>query len=137
MQKVPVTFHDATDVSLDYTKYLTPYAYQFVAKQLSFKDKFNLPETTEKIFNIEGEINVTPTSCSCSLWLSMKLPCRHILAVWSRLNLNGLDELPCDKLWSADYYRASQRVFQDVEVYQDSCSFDVIKLPAPKKRTLL
>ena len=141
VQKVPVTFHDATDVSLDYMKYLTPYAYQFVAKQLSFKDNVNLPEPIEDTFNIissEGEIkvHVTPTTCTCSLWLSMKLPCRHILAVRSRLNLDIFDELLCDKRWSADYYRASQRVFQDTEVHQDSCSLDVIELPAPRKRTL-
>ena len=139
VQKVPVTFHDATDVSLDYMKYLTPYAYQFVSKQLSFKDKVNLPEPTEDTFSVvssEGEIKVTPTTCTCSSWLSMKLPCRHILAVRSRLNLNVFDELLCDKRWSAEYYRASQRVFQDVEVHQSSCSFDVIELPAPRKRTL-
>ena len=139
VQKVPVTFHDTTDVSLDYMKYLTPCAYQFVAKQLSFKDKVNLPEPIEDIFNIvssEGKINVTPTTCTCSSWLSMKLPCRHILAVRSSLNLNVFDELLCDKRWSGDYYGASQCVFQDVEIRQDSCSFDVIELLAPKKRTL-
>lgn len=57
-------------------------------------------------------------------------------SVRSRLNLNIFDETLCDKRWSADYYRASQRVFQDVEVSQDSFTFDVIELPAPKKRTL-
>ena len=120
-------------------KYLTPYACQFVAKQLSFIEKVNLPEPIEDRFNVvssEGEIEVTPTTCTCSSWLSMKLPCRHILAVRSRLNLNIFDETLCDKRWSADYYRASQRVFQDVEVSQDSFTFDVIELPAPKKRTL-
>ena len=44
-------------------------------------------------------------------------------AVQSRLNLNIFDESLCDTLWPADYYRASQRVFQDVEVHQDSFFF--------------
>lgn len=109
-----------------------------MAKQLSFKDKVNLPEPIEDSFNVvssEGEIKETPTTCPCSLWLSVKLPCRHILAVRARLNLNIFDESLCDKRWSANYYRASQRVFQDVEVHQDSFCFDVIQLPAPRKRT--
>ena len=139
VQKVPVTFHGTTNVSLDYMRYLTPYAYQFVAKQLTFKDKVNLPEPREDSFNVvssEGEIEVTPTTCACSSWLSMKLPCRHILAVRSKLNLNIFDETLCDKRWSAEYYRASQRIFQDVEIQEQSFSVDVIELPAPKKRTL-
>lgn len=60
VQKVPVVFHDTTDDTfLRYMKYLTHYAYQFVAKQLSLKGKVILLEQTEeetfKILSSEGK----------------------------------------------------------------------------------
>lgn len=42
VQKVLVVFHSSeNDVSIRYIKYLTNYAYQFLAKQLLFKDEVN------------------------------------------------------------------------------------------------
>ena len=141
VQKIPTVFHDTTDdVSLRYMKYLTHYAYQFVAKQLSLKDKVTLPEQMEEesfeVMSSEGEIKVTSSSCTCSSWLSMRLPCRHILAVRSMLNLDVYDITLCDERWSSDYYKASQRVFQDEEMQQEFSSLGVIELPAPSRRTL-
>ena len=138
--KVPVVFHDTTDdATLRYMKYLTPYAYQFVAKQLSLKDKVALPEQTEEetyeILSSEGRVSVTSSSCTCCSWLSMRLPCRHILAVRSVLNLDVYDTTLCDERWSCDYYKESQRVLQDKELQQEF-SIGVIELPLQRKRTL-
>ena len=120
-------------------KLLTPYAYQFVAKQLSLQEKVVLPEHSEEKYIVdssEGQIEVSSSTCTCSSWLSMKLPCRHILAVRSKLNMEVFDEVLCDKRWSSDYYKASQRIFQDEVVQPELPSTSVIELPAPRKKTL-
>ena len=88
VHKVPVIFHTTSDPAFtEYVKYLTPYAYKFVAKQMELKGKVKLPEMEASIscqdFNLntsEGLIKVTPSTCQCGCWKSMKLPCRHILA---------------------------------------------------------
>ena len=39
-QKVPVSYHSPSDEALlSYMKYLTPYAYQFLAKQIELKGR--------------------------------------------------------------------------------------------------
>ncbi len=82
VQKVPVIFHSTdSEVLIRYMKYLTHYAYQFVAKQSQLKDKVVVPELTEescKLSSNEGVVEVTAVSCTCSSCVSMKLPCRHI-----------------------------------------------------------
>ena len=41
--KVPVTYHSTTDAALiNYMKFLTPYAYRFVAKQMDMETKVQL-----------------------------------------------------------------------------------------------
>lgn len=43
VQKVPVVFHTTTsEGTVKYMKYLTPYGYQFVAKQLNLMNKVKL-----------------------------------------------------------------------------------------------
>ena len=83
-QKVPVVYHSLTDeASLSYMKYLTPYAYQFVAKQMELKEKVQLQEKGEETFEAassEGLTTVTSSSCECTSWMSIKLPCRHIFS---------------------------------------------------------
>ena len=140
VQKVPVAFHSTTDeASLSFMKFLTPYAYQFVAKQIALKPKVNLTEQDDGSFEIsssEGRLEVTASACTCSSWLLMKLPCRHILAARSKLGMDSFDETLFDTRWSSEYYKASQRVLQDEMVQQVSSPMSVITLPAPRKRTL-
>lgn len=58
-----------------------------------------------------GLIEVTPSTCECGSWRSMRLPCRHILAVRASLEMNVFDETLCDPRWSLEYYKANQRIF--------------------------
>ena len=49
VQKVPVSFHSSKDSACtDYMKYLTPYAYKFVCKQMELQAKVQLPDTTNE-----------------------------------------------------------------------------------------
>lgn len=118
VQKVPVVFHTTTsEGTVKYMKYLTPYGYQFVAKQLNLmnKVKFTKVGSNFQVSSSEGELESTPTSCTCCSWLSMKLPCRHIFAIRVKTGLDIYNETLCDKRWSMDYYRESQSIFQDTD----------------------
>lgn len=115
-QKVPVKFHSTTDpASISYMKHLTPYAYKFVAKQLSLAAKVKLQsDDHNEHFHASTSactLKVSTTSCECIDWHSMRLPCRHIFAVRKACDLDLFDDKTCDKRWSMEYYMSSQRVF--------------------------
>ena len=138
-QKVPVSYHTLTDDgSLSYMKYLTPYAYQFLAKQMELKKKVKLQPQEDGAFEAissEGLITVTGTTCQCTSWKSMKLPCRHILMARSNLGMSLYDEALCDKRWSTAYYKLNQRIFSGE--YQEQSIDDVeIVQPPPRKKTM-
>lgn len=69
LQKGPVTFHSTTDSSsLSYMKFLTPYGYKFVAKQLSLLAKVKLQDNGDEGFYVTsttGNLQVSATSCQC------------------------------------------------------------------------
>jgi zinc finger SWIM domain-containing protein 3 len=140
VQKVPVVFHtSASEGAVKYMKYLTPYGYQYVAKQLNFVNKVKLTKIGNN-FHVtssnEGELETTPTACTCCSWLSMKLPCRHIFAVRIEMGLDVYDEILCDKRWSMDYYKESQSIFQVADVQDASSTVEIMELPPPKTKTL-
>ena len=55
VQKVPVAFHSTTDsASLSYMQYLTPYAYNFLAKQMSLRDKIKLTHDGEILYHLSS-----------------------------------------------------------------------------------
>ena len=138
-QKVPVAYHALTDdVSLSYMKYLTPYAYQFLAKQMELRKKVNLQPQEDGIFGCmssEGLITVTSTTCQCTSWRSMKLPCRHILTARSKLGMSLYDEALCDKRWSTAYYKLNQRIFSSEQPEQSVSDVEIVQ-PPPRRKTM-
>lgn len=138
-QKVPVVFHNKVDAAYtSYIQHLTPYAYKFVEKQIQLKDKVKL--CTDEAGNFysmssEGRISVSISSCECTSWKSMKLPCRHIFAARASASADLFDETICDERWSVSYYKESQRIFC-TDKYSDNSSVEIVQLPAPKKRPL-
>ena len=117
-QKVPVAFH--TTALCCYMQFLTPYAYKFVLKRIELKDRVKIGEHADGdsldqpdflIASSEGNIHVTASTCECTSWKSMKLPCRHILAVRAKLEVDLFEETLCDRRWSANYFKRSQRIF--------------------------
>lgn len=90
--------------------HLTPYAYKFVAKQMGLMEKAVLVNDDSNQFLVassEGSRVVSVNTCQCSSWKSMRLSCRHILAVQRKLGLDLFDNELCDRRWSTDYYRSS------------------------------
>ena len=82
--KVPTAFHSTSDeANKHYMRCLAPYAYKFVKKQVDMIAKVALKCAENQQYHVsssEGNITVTATSCQCLGWLSMRLPCRHILS---------------------------------------------------------
>ena len=138
VQKVPVSFHSHKNAAYtDYMKYLTPYAYKFVCKQMELRDKVKLTDNTDEEVHIvtsEGSLKITSSTCQCIGRMSMLLPCRHILAHREKTGLNLFDESLCDKRWTLDYYKSSQRIFSG-EVHNPS-EVSVVQVLAPKKKSL-
>lgn len=138
VQKIPVVFHTSfSEGTLKYMNYLTPYGYQFVAKQLDLVNKVKLTKRGNNfhVSSSEGDLESTPTSCTCCSWLSMKLPCRHILAIRAEVGLDIYDETLCDRRWTMEYYKESQRIFQSPEVDVKS-AVEIMELPAPETKIL-
>ena len=136
VQRVPVVFHTTdSDVLIHYMKFLTHYAYHFVAKQVQLIHEVTVPEQDDDNYTLsssECTIKVTPVSCTCSSFLSMKLPCWHIFAICSKLGFDLYDTSLCRRRWAVDYYLANQRVCWGEEA-EDGPSFNVIDLPFTAK----
>ncbi len=135
--KVPVTYHSITDAALiNYMKYLTPYAYRFVAKQTDMKTKVQLANDGNQHYHVaynDSSIIVTPATCQCMTWQSMKLPCRHILAARSDLGLNMFTEELCDRRWSLDYYKSNLRAFSPI-AHQSPSTATIVNFETPSRK---
>jgi len=67
-----------------YAQILTPYALDFVVKQLNFRKKVVIVKDEEAhsiVSSSAGNLTVTVNSCQCTFWKTMHLPCRHLFAV--------------------------------------------------------
>lgn len=106
---------------------------------MSFKDKVKLQQSdcpeSFVASSSEGELNVTPSSCMCMSWLSLRLPCRHIFAARDTVGLDLYEESLCDKRWSRTYFKSNQRIFLS-DNQDGSPDVDVLELPPPSKRLL-
>ncbi|XP_062522977.1 zinc finger SWIM domain-containing protein 1-like [Corticium candelabrum] len=113
--KVPTAFHSTSDeASKHYMRCLTPYAYKFVKKQMDMIAKVALKCAENQQYHVsssEGNITVTATSCQCLGWLSMRLPCRHILSARADIGMSLFNEELCDKRWTLHYFKSMHRVF--------------------------
>ena len=135
--KVPVTYHSITDAALiNYMKYLTPYAFRFVAKQMDMKTKVQLANDGNQHYHVaynDSSIVVTPATCQCMTWQSMRLPCCHILAARSDLGLNVFTEAHCDRRWSLDYYKSNHRAFSPI-AHQSPSTATIVSFETPSRK---
>ena len=83
----------------------------------------------------EGLITVTSTTCQCTSWRSMKLPCHHILTARSKLGMSLYDEALCDKRWSTAYYKLNQRIFSSEHPEQSVSDVEIVQ-PPPRRKTM-
>ena len=67
-----------------FAQILTPYALDFVVKQLNFRKKVVIVEDRgahSVVSSSAGNLTVTINSCQCTFWKTMHLPCRHMFVV--------------------------------------------------------
>lgn len=89
-----------------YASLLTPYALDFVLKQLPIYKKVNLTHDGGNSYTAtssEGNLTVTGTSCQCKFWKTLSLPCRHIFATRHRLKLSLYDPALVSNRWKSKY----------------------------------
>lgn len=69
---------------MPYETFLSNHGTDLVSSQMEASKHIKLPESTTDtvLYNHYGYlITVTPTSCECSTFRQVKIPCRHILAL--------------------------------------------------------
>lgn len=99
-----------------YSVFLTSYAFEFVLKQLQLTEKvtFTNPsdDTNVLVETSHGLKAVSTTSCECIFNTAMSLPCCYnIFALRKLRNEQVFDENLCNRRWSMEFYKSSQRVF--------------------------
>ena len=113
-QKVRVCPFPKDSAEYSYSQLLTSYAFTFVNKQLKLIDKVKNFEEVEEGYvcqTSEGSRNVNLSDCSCAFRTSMLLPCRHMFALCKGLCKPLYNAELCNKRWTSDYYRSTQRLF--------------------------
>ena len=116
------------DSGEQFAQILTPYALEFVLKQLSFRKKVEIVEDKEAysiVSSSAGNLTVTVNSCQCTFWKTMHLPCRHMFAVREKKQLAlcaNVDDIVSDR-WKLTYMqnayygkRASAAVDNSIQV---------------------
>lgn len=99
VQKYPTIGFEDIDLQ-NYYKYLIPYSFEFLKKQIVANNTTSLG-------------NTTISSCSCSFFLSMRLPCRHIFHKRREENVSLYCKELCDIRWTRNYYLNHQSVFKE------------------------
>ena len=95
-----------SQIEREYSLLLTDYAFQLVQKELGLIEKVKVidEETTE---TDNATRHTTTSSCECSTFTSLKLPCRHILAIRTHLGLSVCDPDIVHRRWRKDYTATS------------------------------
>jgi len=118
IHKTPVRPWNNGSPESNYTMLLTPYAVNYVVQQLQRSKAITHIVSEEGKYYIQAEKKmetVTVYSCSCIFYLSMRLPCRHMFALRTRLGQALYEPSTCDKRWTREYYKATQSLFVQCE----------------------
>lgn len=109
-----------------YASLLTPYAFNFVQRQLFLRNKVVVTAATSEtqftVSSSEGRLSVTANSCHCKFWNTMHLPCRHIFTIREKLQLPLYDSMVVSNRWKSKYM---QEVFDSKKKLQATQSFQV------------
>lgn len=97
---------------------LTPYAFSFVLKQIELCEKVNIPENAHlnemvEVISSSTTVKVSQSSCECSFWTWMQLPCRHIFALRKATATEMFDSNLFAARWRMDYYQSKHCVLKD------------------------
>ena len=118
--KMPVGIN-MTDTDVDkYAELLTPFAFSHIKEQYELTKKVKLLNFYEENgnhiaqFNSSGKVIKTcQNSCECSFAKVMRLPCRHMLAIRTRLQIPLYDQTCCHIRWTKHFYLSGHRIAMD------------------------
>ena len=131
MQKRRVVPYSLDSTENKYCDFLTTYAADFVCKQLTLHKKVSTPaiksDGSYEIQTSEGLLTVFPDSCCCNFYSSMRLPCRHLFALRSLLNLPLFVPDLCDIRWTSHYYKANCRMISRAPESHSSLSIQSVE----------
>ena len=137
-QKVKVYPFQVDSPETEYSKILTPYAFSFVHNQIKLISKVKeIKEQASGTFTVatsEGEKVVSINDCECMFYTSMSLPCRHILALRSKLDEPLFDATLCNHRWTTSYYKETQRLFSS---YNSSTQSSLVTTASKQHRRKL
>ena len=115
LAKKSVSTFNVDSAEHQYAEALTPYALEYVHKQLSLRHKVNIEAATNDagefiVDSSNGKLMVTCNTCMCTFWKSMRLPCRHIFAVRDKCEIPLFDPLLPSTRWTKSYMRDAFRL---------------------------
>ena len=81
-----------------YAETFTPYAFEYVQKQLSLRRKVSIQTAAGKarefiVDSSNGKLKVTCNTCMCMYWTSIHFPCCHIFAVRDKCHVPLFDPI--------------------------------------------
>ena len=85
-----------------YAQVLTPYAFNLVCKQQEKMTKVKIADDGTVNSSV-GALSVTPESCQCRFFMTMKLPCKHIIAVREQTGLPLFSSSVIAERWKTSY----------------------------------
>ena len=92
-----------------YRKFVTPYCFRMIQDQLKTSYKVDvLAENT--VQSSHGTRDVTATDCQCSFLTTMRIPCKHILAIRRFNNLDTFCPEIVNIRWTAQYYNSKAHI---------------------------
>lgn len=95
-------------LEIEYASILTPYALNFVSKQLALRQKVRILQeslTDCLVSTSEGILKVFTEKCQCKFWNTTRLPCRHIFAVRAKKDLPLVIPHIIAERWTLDYMK--------------------------------
>ena len=118
--KVPICRGHSANGLIEYQKFLTPFAFEHLQKQIESFTKINVLEKLSASSAVVkskslGDVEVHCDSCPCAFFSSMRLPCKHIFSVRNYLKLPLYDESLCATRWTLHYYKTNHRIYGSLE----------------------
>lgn len=112
---------------------MTPFIYKKIEEQYVFSEKLTIELTaiTDDIFESQSGYTVAKETCSCTLFMAMKIPCRHIFKLLKTQERDLFLPTICAYRWTKQYYNQSHPVLTVYgEIHQPRpISVQTIKIP--------
>ena len=112
-----------------YMSLLTPYSFSFVKDQLEQVGNVQIMQQLDDgksclVLSHGQSVTCSIDSCPCGFVSSMKLPCRHILAVRTAYSLPVFDESLCAQRWKLQHFFSHHQAYLPADSSGNSADCD-------------